>query len=270
MNGPPPGLVAALVDGPSIVRAVEWHDVIESTNARAAQLARDGAAEGQLVLSDVQTAGRGRQGRGWVAPPGTSLMLSLLLRPRVAVDRVSTLPLLVGLAMAEAVEPFVGRSCVMLKWPNDLLVHGGKAAGVLVEGQGGAQDAEPLAAVVGVGLNVDWRAVDRPPELAGASSLAEAAGTPIDRWRVLAAFIGVLGNRYAAWQDAPTAFLSAYEGRCATLNERVRAERAPQGPALEGRAAGIAADGALEIIDDTGVLHIVRAGDVHHIRPAPA
>jgi BirA family biotin operon repressor/biotin-[acetyl-CoA-carboxylase] ligase len=262
VNGPPPGLVAALVNGPSIVGAVEWHDAIESTNSRAAELAREGADQGQLVLSDLQTAGRGRQGRGWDAPRGTSLLSSMVVRPRVRPEQLGLLPLLAGLAMAEAVAPFVLGARVGLKWPNDLLLDDRKAAGVLVEVVDGT------ACVIGVGCNVDWHGVERGAGLgAAATSLTEVAGVAIDRWRLLAAYVGVFGNRYASWQEAPTAFLDDYRGRSSTLGRRVRVH--PVGrPHLLGTATGITADGALELTGDDRLRHVLRAGDVEHIRPA--
>ena len=158
----PEQLVASLVNGPSIVTSVRWHDRCESTNALAAEAAAAGAPPGLLVLADEQSAGRGRHGRTWSAPAGSSLLLSLLLRPVVPAPSVSLLPLLTGLVLAETVGRYLPETDVALKWPNDLLVDGRKAAGILVEGADGA-------AVVGVGINVDWRGVARPEELAGAT-----------------------------------------------------------------------------------------------------
>jgi BirA family biotin operon repressor/biotin-[acetyl-CoA-carboxylase] ligase len=171
-----------------------------------------------------------------------------------------TLPLLAGLALAETVGPHVEGHEAALKWPNDLLVDGRKAAGVLVEGGDGW-------AVVGVGLNVDWRGVDRPAELAGSTSMAEAVGRDVDRWRVLAGFIGVFSRRYDAWQDLPGAFLYGYRSRCATLGSRVRVTRDGAAP-VEGTAETVAPGGALAVRTDPGALVEVSAGDVEHLRPA--
>ena len=249
----------SLVAGPSLLAAFEWHAEIGSTNQRCLELAAQGRAEGTVVAADVQTAGRGRHGRSWVAPAGTSLMASVLLRPRVPAPARQLLPLLAGLALAEVVERHVPGAPVALKWPNDLLVAGRKAAGILVEADGGG------ATAVGIGLNVDWRGVERPPELAGATSLAEEAGGPVDRWRVFAGLVGVLGNRYADWQEEPTGFLDAYRRRCATLGLLVRVSLV-EGRAVEGQAVAVGTSGALEVRVDSGEVAALTAGDVEHLR----
>ncbi len=256
----PQALVDSLVDGPSIVTAVDWHDRCASTNALAVEAAAAGASEGLLIVADEQTAGRGRHGRAWSAPGGTSLLLSLLVRPVVPVPSRSLLPLLTGLVLAETVSRHLPDAAVALKWPNDLLVEGRKAAGILVEGAGGA-------AVVGVGVNVDWRGVNRPAEIADAISLAEAAGRDVDRWRLLAGFIGVFSRRYDQWSELPAAFLDDYRQRCSTLDRGVRVTRAKRSP-LEGLATGIDANGALLVRIGYGQTVAVNAGDVEHLRPA--
>lgn len=262
MSGPPDELLRALSAGPSVVRHVEWHPSIGSTNDRAVALAAGGAPEVQLVLADEQTAGRGRLGRVWTAPPGSSLMGSFLLRPGAAPGALTLLPLVAGLALAETVERhLLVAGCaaeVTLKWPNDLLVDGRKAAGVLVELHGDA-------VVIGLGVNVDWRGLARPAELAGATSLSEAAGAPIDRWRLLPGLVGLLTSRYAAWRSEPSAVLSAYRARCATLGREVRVALAG-GAVVDGRAVAVDEDGAL-VVERTGGARVTcAAGDVEHVR----
>jgi BirA family transcriptional regulator, biotin operon repressor / biotin---[acetyl-CoA-carboxylase] ligase len=262
---PPAELLRSLIEGPSILSHLEWHVEVGSTNALALEAARSGAPEGHAILTDRQTAGRGRWGRTWEAPPGTSLLLSVVLRPTVSAAELPLLPLLTGLALLESVEPHCPGLHVALKWPNDLLVEGRKAAGILV------QTTEEGAAVVGVGLNVDWRGHQRPEPLRHRStSLAEAlaAGVPApDRWRLLAAFIGVFGNRYRDWQHQPSAFLDAYRARCATLARRVRVQQRA-GPGVEGFAVTVNEDGALMVRRDDGVTVRCVAGDVEHVRAA--
>jgi BirA family biotin operon repressor/biotin-[acetyl-CoA-carboxylase] ligase len=256
---PPPGrLLQQLVTGPTLVSHVLWRDRVESTNTEAARQAAQGAAEGLLVLADVQTAGRGRQGRRWQAPPGTSLMASLLLRPDTAIDRVALLPLLIGLAVVEACETLVSGAQLTLKWPNDLLADGRKCAGILVEVPATG------AVVAGAGINVDWRDLRRPTELAAVTSLSELGRGPVDRWRLLPLLLDRFDRRYGAWRDDPRAFLPAYRERCATIGQRVRVEQV-DGRSLTGTAVGVTDDGAL-LIDVAGAPVTVRAGDVHHLR----
>ena len=255
----PPALIASLVDGPSIVTRVQWLDRCESTNAEALAAASAGARQGMLILAEEQTAGRGRHGRTWSAPPGSSLLLSLLVRPVVPAASQPLLPLLTGLVLAETVARHLPEADVAVKWPNDLLVDGRKAAGILVEAGAGA-------AVVGVGVNVDWRGVQRPAAFAEATSLAEAAGADVDRWRVLAGFLGVFSRRYEQWQELPAAFLDGYRQRSATLGKRVRVV-AMDGSAIEGEATDIDRTGALLVRTPEGQTVSFNAGDVEHLRP---
>lgn len=240
---------------------LEWHETAGSTNTLAAEAAARGVAEIYAVLADQQTAGRGRQGRGWQAPPGTSLLCSLVVRPSVPTSVLGLLPLLTGLALAEAVDALIADVEVALKWPNDLLVGGRKAAGVLVE------SAPAGAVVVGIGVNVDWRGVDRPPELAAATSLAEAAGGPVDRWDVLAALARSFATRYQAWLTKPAGFLGAYRQRCTTLGAAVRISLVG-GEVRTGRAIDVTRAGTLLLGLTDGGTREVTAGDVEHIRPA--
>lgn len=259
VSGPPEALVRSLVEGPSLVSGVQWHEEVTSTQAVAAEAAAAGAPEVLVVLADVQTAGRGRRGRSWEAPPGTSLLASLVLRPRVRGQARPLLPLLAGLALAEVADAYCPGAA--LKWPNDLLVDSRKAAGILAEARADG------TVVLGVGLNVDWRGVQRPAELDGSTSMAEAAGRTVDRWRVLAAFAGVFGNRYTQWQEDPSAFLDEYRARCVTLGRTVRVTHAGGG-ALVGRALAVGDDGSLRVHDRAGAEHRLSAGDVEHVRPA--
>lgn len=259
--GPPAALVRALVGGPSPVRGLEWHDEVASTNTLAAQAAVAGVDEIHVVGAEAQTAGRGRLGRAWHAPVGTSLTFSLVLRPGVPAERLLLLPLLTGLAVAETLVPWCPGVDVAVKWPNDLQLGGRKAAGILAEQSGGA-------VVVGIGLNVDWRGVDRPAELSQATSIAEAVGGDIDRWRVLAALLGVFGNRYEEWRRDPGAFLERFRAHCATIGQQVRITRTGGAP-LEGQAVAVADDGALLVRTDSGGVQRVAAGDVEHLRPIP-
>jgi BirA family transcriptional regulator, biotin operon repressor / biotin---[acetyl-CoA-carboxylase] ligase len=258
MTGPPPPLIASLVDGPSLVTRVEWHDRCTSTNALAAAAADAGTPQGLLVLAEEQTAGRGRHGRTWTAPPGTSLLLSLLLRPHVEQRSTSLVPLLAGLVLAETISRHLPDRTVSVKWPNDLLVDGHKAAGILAEAKGDA-------VVLGVGVNVDWRGVERPEEFADATSLAEMAEHDVDRWRVLAGFIGIFSQRYEYWQQLPSGFLDGYRQWCSTLGQQVRVHHL-DGSQAEGEATAIADDGALLVRTASGATISVSEGDVEHLR----
>lgn len=255
---PPGRMLQQLVTGPTLVSHVLWLDRVGSTNAEVARRAADGAPEGLLVMADEQTAGRGRQGRRWQAPPGTSLMCSLLLRPRHGLEHVALLPLLMGLALVETGEVLVSGAQLSLKWPNDLLADGRKCAGILVEVPSSG------VVVVGAGVNVDWRGVTRPAEIASTVSLSEVGRGALQRWELLPALIERFDQRYSEWCEHPRAFLPAYRERCATLGARVRVTQ-HDGGALHGTAVRVTDDGALQV-DVEGQVTTVRAGDVQHLR----
>jgi BirA family biotin operon repressor/biotin-[acetyl-CoA-carboxylase] ligase len=258
MTGPPDSLVNALVER-GLVSGLEWYEVVSSTNTVAAEAVERRVREIHAVVANEQIAGRGRLGRTWHAPPGTSLTCSLVLRPSVARNVLSLIPLLTGLVLVETVDAFHPGVDAALKWPNDLLVKGRKAGGILVEaGHSGA-------VIVGIGVNVDWRGVQRPPGLECAISLAEAMGWGVDRWDVLATLLTTFNARYRHWNLQPTGFLAEYGRRCATLGKMVRVSTV-RGSEVTGHAAEIARDGALVVGLPYGRTIRVTAGDVEHVR----
>lgn len=263
------------LDGRRLARELAgtmWRDVrvverSESTNADVAAAARAAAAEGLVVVAEQQTAGRGRLGRTWTSPPRAGLTFSVLLRPQVPPPRRGLVPLLTGLAVAEAVTS-VGRLDVRLKWPNDLLdaAHGRKLAGILAEAVT-SPDAGADAVVVGVGLNVTTRADELPDERAGSLLLAGAEVT--DRASLLKELLRALDRRYRSWAGAGGAagsVLPAYREICDTIGRRVRLEL-PTGEVVGGTATAVADDGRLQVRTDDGVERAWSAGDVVHLRP---
>jgi BirA family biotin operon repressor/biotin-[acetyl-CoA-carboxylase] ligase len=222
---------------------------VDSTNRYLLDATRDGAGGGLVAVADHQTAGRGRLDRRWEAPPGSSLLASVLLRP--APEPVHRATMAASLALADAVEVVAGFA-PGLKWPNDLVAGDRKLAGILAERDGDA-------VVVGVGCNVEWQ--EFPPELAGTATACNVvAGRPVDRDALLDAFL----ERLAAELDAIDAVPARYRARLATLGRRVRVERASD--SVEGTAVDVADDGALVVRDGSGTDHTVTAGDVVHLR----
>jgi BirA family transcriptional regulator, biotin operon repressor / biotin---[acetyl-CoA-carboxylase] ligase len=209
-----------------------------STNDQARALARAGAPHGALVTAAEQSAGRGRQGRAWSAPPGQALLLSLVLR-----DPPALLPLAAALAVAEVAGPDA-----RIKWPNDVLLDGRKVAGVLAEGR-----MDEGWAVLGIGLNVALRVEELPPELhatAGTLGLRPADVEPtLDR--LLVALEGALG------QAGSAALLDAYRDRDALLGREVRWAGG------RGRGAGIDGAGRLVVELADGGRTALSAGEVH-------
>jgi BirA family transcriptional regulator, biotin operon repressor / biotin---[acetyl-CoA-carboxylase] ligase len=211
----------------------------DSTSSRARELAAGGAPHGTLVTAEEQTAGRGRQGRTWSAPPGRALLCSIVLR-----ELEPLLPLQAALAVADVAAG--SGLAARIKWPNDVLVEGRKLAGILVEGR-----PQEGWAVLGIGINVAVRPEDLPEEL------RETAAT--------------LGREPAAVEEALTALLAALERRMGqTTSETLadyRALDALAGREIrwaggEGVAEGIADDGNLLVRTAGGVV-AVGAGEVH-------
>jgi len=231
----------------------------ESTNAVVAAAARTGAPEGLVVTAEHQSSGRGRLGRTWTTPARSAVLVSALLRPTgVRASRWPWLGLLVPLAVAAAVRR-VGEVPALVKWPNDVLVEDRKLAGILLERVDGP------AVVVGIGLNVSLREVEKPHP--AATSLALEGAVTTDRSTVLAAVLRELSARYQAWVDAdgdPETILPEYRELSATLGRAVRVEL-PDGSFMEGTARAVADDGRL-IVDTAEGPRPLAAGDVTHLR----
>jgi BirA family biotin operon repressor/biotin-[acetyl-CoA-carboxylase] ligase len=217
------------------------HRLTDSTNERAKALALAGAPHGTLVSADEQSAGRGRQGRRWSAPPRTALLISLVLR-----ELDELLPLAASVAVAEACEA-AGVNCA-IKWPNDVWIDGRKVAGILVEGR-----PREGWAVLGIGLNVDVGLEDLPPELREAATSLRMAGRAPSLEVMLDTLLGTLELRLA---DPPERVLAAWTERDALRGRRVRWEGG------EGVAGGVDSTGALLVETDAGRVAL-DAGEVH-------
>lgn len=210
--------------------------LIDSTNERGRELARSGAPHGTLVTATEQSAGRGRQGRTWTAPPGTAILCSLVIR-----DHPRMLPLLAGAAVAELAGPEA-----RVKWPNDVLLGGRKVAGILVEGR-----PQERWAVLGIGVNVAVTPDQFPPELrdiAGTLGLgSEEVETTLQR------LLAQLERWIAAPEDD---VLEAVRARDALLGRRVKWAGG------EGDGAGIDGEGRLVVSTSSGRVSL-DAGEVH-------
>ena len=240
---------------------------IGSTNDELLARAAAGAGEGLLAVADVQTAGRGRLDRSWWAPPGSSLLMSLLLRPAIPPSRAGQLTMCLGLAAVEGIEAVTGLRPA-LKWPNDLLLDGRKLGGMLSELRLAGDRLDH--AVLGLGLNVNlaFDGPDVPADIAAtAISLSAALGRPVDRLTLLGAILA----RCEAWYDRLLGGESphlAWAERLDTLGQRVTVTL-PNG-ILHGVATGVTPEGALLVRDGTGRLQTIWAGDVTAVRSTVA
>ncbi|WP_051366493.1 biotin--[acetyl-CoA-carboxylase] ligase [Hamadaea tsunoensis] len=233
-----------------------------STNADVLAAAAAGEPEGLVIVAGTQTAGRGRLGRSWQSPPDGGLWCTTLLRPvDVPTARIGWLPLLAGVALAEAVRAVTGLDAG-LKWPNDLLVRDAKCAGVLAESDGAG------AIALGVGLNTNLEPGELPPTPTGirATSLAYEQRKAVDNEEILDGFLTRLGERYDSWQAASgdaaaNGLHSAYAGMCVTIGREVRVIL-PGGAERRGLVTTVDGDGRLVVAGTP-----VAAGDVVHVRP---
>lgn len=234
---------------------------LSSTSSWVAEQAQGGGAEGLVAVAGHQSAGRGRLGREWVAPPGSSLLVSVLLRPDLPAGRLHLVGAVAALAASDACAAEAGvRPGV--KWPNDLVVAGRKLAGVLCEVLSGA-------VVVGVGLNVDWPAGSKVEGMVTLAEAAEPEGGPgalIEA--LLDSMLSSLRRRYLALrsEDGRRVQAAEHERRCETIGAEVEVHL--PGSTLRGTARGINADGHL-LLDDGASLQEVAVGEVVHLRSAP-
>jgi BirA family transcriptional regulator, biotin operon repressor / biotin---[acetyl-CoA-carboxylase] ligase len=253
-------------------------DVVASTGSTnvdlLARATNDPAAdEGQVLVAEEQTAGRGRLGRTWTSVPGAALTFSVLLRPvTVPAERRGWLSLIAGVAVASAVRSVTGDGRpgggvdAVLKWPNDVLVGERKLAGILAE-----QSPDGAAVVIGMGLNVATPADALPVSPAGlpATSLL-VEGASVSREALLLEVLRQFERWYVAFRADPdatrTGLLDTYLPLCRTLGQRVRVEL-PIGRFMTGIASGIDSDGRLLVADNPADPPMaISAGDVIHIR----
>lgn len=215
----------------------------DSTNVRAVALAGAGAPHGTLVTAGEQAAGRGRQGRSWSAPAGQALLMSLVLREPPAL-----LPLAAALAVADTADVTVGGDrAVTIKWPNDVLLDGGKAAGILVEGR-----PQEGWAILGIGMNVAVRIEHLPAELRDRA--ATLGRTPADVEPTLSTLLDRLTARLAQ-PAAP--LLDDYRARDALAGRTIRWSGG------EGNARGVDGSGRLIVHTPTGERVTLESGEVH-------
>ena len=246
---------AALAD--SIFRGkLHFAAVTASTNNDALGGARSGAPHGSVWFADEQTAGRGRGGHAWQSSAGEGLYVSVLLRLRLAPERLLLLPLAAGLAAAEAIHGTSGIK-IDLRWPNDLLIGPAKAGGILVEA--GTEPASAGFVVVGVGINVHQRSFDRGLATP-ATSLDLASGCKIGRQPLLIALLESLEREARGLDEADSA--AAIPARVAAASSWVRGRRVEvHGPqACTGVTAGLDEHGFLRVETAAGLVTVQTGG----------
>jgi BirA family biotin operon repressor/biotin-[acetyl-CoA-carboxylase] ligase len=240
-------------------RRIHHFEEVESTNDEAHRLAEQGALHGEVVTAEVQTRGRGRRGRSWVAPAGKSLTFSVILRPTLEPSRAPEITLVAAVAVAEAAR-HLGAGGTRIKWPNDLDCKGRKLAGLLAELRAEGERVRHI--VLGIGFNVSLHPADLPEDLrSSATSLLIESGEQKPRPVVCAAILEHLEEWLSLHETegfAPVA--ERWRELSSTLGHRVRVLAG--GGSFEGDAVDLAGDGALLVRGEGGEILRVMAGDV--------
>lgn len=230
-----------------------------STNQLVDQMGLSGEKEGLVVFAESQSKGRGRLGRKWVSPPNKGLWFSVLLRPPLRPPEMTQLTVIAATALARSIRE-ITQLKPDIKWPNDILIHGRKVAGVLTE-----MSAEPdrvLHAVLGIGVDVNLEQSDLPSELHSiATSLSMESGQSVLRSSLAVSLLRALDQDYkrilnGAFQEVA----EEWEAQCITLGKRVRIHQMNQ--TIEGYAESLDNEGALMIRNASGHLERITGGDV--------
>jgi BirA family transcriptional regulator, biotin operon repressor / biotin---[acetyl-CoA-carboxylase] ligase len=267
LSGVPDGLtsreLAPLLNTAEIGRDIHHYADLASTNDEAHRLADEGALHGEVVIADVQTAGRGRRGRPWISPPSASIALSAILRPALPPARAPEIALAAAVGVCEASRE-LGARAAAIKWPNDIECAGRKLAGLLTELRTDGERTRHV--VLGVGLNCNAEPLDFPEELReSATSLRIERGEAVPRALACARLLEAL-DEWLALHDlegfAPVR--DRFRQLSSTLGRRVHIELEPG--TLDGDALDLADDGALLVRSERGELVRVVAGDVTHCR----
>ena len=239
-----------LLTSRALGRAINHYEhTLTSTNLVLKDMARQGAPHGCTCLCEMQTAGRGRMDRSWSSPEGQGVWLSVLLRPKMNAESAPLITFCCAIAMAKAVRQCTGLD-VQIKWPNDLVLHGKKLCGILLEM---VFDGQGYAVVAGTGLNVREEAY--PPELAErATSIAEWADVP-NRGAIIAAYLDALEEAVSALEDRGFAGIAEeFRRECITLGSQVH---------VLGTDASFT--GVAEDIDETGALLVRVEGELRRV-----
>jgi BirA family biotin operon repressor/biotin-[acetyl-CoA-carboxylase] ligase len=243
-----------------IGREILFFPEIDSTNREAHDLARQGAREGTVVMADSQSRGRGRLGRAWESPAGLNVYSSFILKPPIPASTAPQLTLLAGVAAARALTGASGLD-VRIKWPNDIFVNGRKLAGILAEMEAEGQRAGFV--VLGIGINVNWRKEDFPPDLQEtATSVRVESGKEVSRVAIAERLFQELEEAYLRFlREGFSPRLREEWNRLSWINGKRVVVIGPDGE-VHGRALGIDMDGALLLVDEEGQTRRFIAGEV--------
>lgn len=234
-------------------------DNIDSTNEYAMRLAREGALDGTVVLADSQDKGKGRLGRSWFSPRGVNLYLSVVLRPKTALEHITLITFASAIALVRAINDIANIEA-HIKWPNDVLINNKKAAGILTEAN---TEANKLNfCVIGMGINVNLNINDLPLDLRDkATSIMAETEKAIDRTALLCSLLKHIEDMYNILTEGYfNRIIEEWKSLAITLGRDVMIQSGNK--VIEGIAVDIDSNGALLVTDRNGIIQRVLSGDV--------
>ncbi|MFD1030850.1 biotin--[acetyl-CoA-carboxylase] ligase [Metaplanococcus flavidus] len=240
-------------------KTLEYLSSCESTQIIAHQLAQQLVPDGTVVLSEEQTAGRGRMARKWDSAHGKGIWMSIILRPDIPLQRAPQFTLIAAVSVVRAIEEVTGLN-PDIKWPNDILLNGKKCTGILTELQSDADGIQAL--IIGIGLNANQEMEDFSDEVKDiATSLKLKKGSPVSRQELVRSILYYLELYTAIYIDEGFAAIKLmWEGYSTTIGKPVRARMAKE--TLEGIAESITDEGVLQIRTPDGKLHGIYSADI--------
>ncbi len=241
-------------------RKIHYFDVVDSTLTIAHKLAQEGAPDGTIVISEEQTAGRGRMARPWESANGTGIWMTIILRPDVSPQQASSFTLVVAVAVTMAIKTLYKQVEPAIKWPNDLLINGKKCTGILTEMQAEADLVQAL--LVGIGINANQLESDFSPDIADiATSLRIAAGEEINRAALVATILQYLEQFTALYvKEGFSSIKALWEQMSCTIGQRIEVTTLRE--RFEGIASGITDEGVLQLTQNDGTIRTIYSGDV--------
>ena len=242
---------------------IHYFPTVGSTNTIACQLASAGAREGEVVIADAQMKGKGRLDRAWQSPPGLNIYMSVVLRPPISPATASQITLVAGVAAAELFSGCCSGG-VAIKWPNDVLISGRKACGILTEMKAVAGRVDFI--ILGMGLNINMSRNDFDPALRDvATSLRIETGKAHDRLDMISKLFDLIEKWYKVFLHSGFPGLrEVWLGYADMVGKRIKVVYKDE--FQTGIVTGIDADGTILMQDGSGANHRVVAGDVHILR----
>jgi len=244
-----------------LVKNVFVFDELSSTNFKAKELARHGEPEGAIVISRVQTKGRGRFDRKWESPKG-GLYFSVILRPQVETGKTTLIPLIAALSVSETINSLYAVSST-IKWPNDVQINGKKVAGILLESESNGNKLDFV--ILGIGINLNTHINQLSPELkSNSTSIMHELSRSVDQYTFIKQLLLTLDKYYAVFLNHDiNSILSEWKKHSDTLSRNLKV--VTSSGEIVGKALDIDESGFLIVVTDSGEHKKVNSGDCFYI-----